>query len=127
VSIVIEHEQLGSTREPSPNKGSAPRDECRVDSRQQTAAEWSAAVGRTGQGQSWSIRRAIELLDEAIDRMGSQLARASSTSMDWSDEVPENQLRQPAAGTARGYGAEASASFDADPLDPSDKCGPDLP
>jgi len=36
----------------------------------------------------WSIRRAIELLDEAIDRIGSQLARTADASMDWSDEPP---------------------------------------
>ena len=45
---------------------------------------------------AWSIRRAIELLDEAIDRVGSQLARASTASMDWSVEPRGSQLRRPA-------------------------------
>lgn len=34
----------------------------------------------------WSIRRAIELLDEGIDRMGEQLTRSAGL---WDDSPPE--------------------------------------
>jgi len=50
---------------------------------------------------AWSIRRAIELLDEAIDRMGSQLARAANSSTDWSDESTGSHLGRSNARAAR--------------------------
>ena len=82
------------------------------------AAAGSGGIALSG---GWSMRRAIELLDEAIDRMGSQLARAADASMDWSDEPPGGHSRRPVARAGRraelgtstsalGPTAEAAAS-----------------
>jgi hypothetical protein len=50
---------------------------------------------------SWSIRLAIELLDEAIDRMGTQLAQAASAPMTWEAESPADQLKRLGVGKHR--------------------------
>ncbi|GAA3097025.1 hypothetical protein JOF29_006039 [Kribbella aluminosa] len=50
-------------------------------------------AGEDGQDQvgplRWSIRRAIDLLDEGIDRMGQQLARSAGL---WDDSPAEMKL-----------------------------------
>jgi len=71
---------------------------------------------------SWSVRRAIEVLDEAIDRMGSQLARASEVSTDWTGEPPGKQLRRPAARAP--ISRPPDLRLDADPCEPGFR-GPD--
>ena len=70
---------------------------------------------------SWSIRRAIELLDEAVDRMGRQLVRAADASMDWSDVPPGSELRRPAARSARR--ADVRMGTSALDLDPGAEAG----
>jgi hypothetical protein len=77
---------------------------------------------------AWSIRRAIELLDEAIDRMGSQLARAADFSMDWSDESPGSHLGRPNARSARRAVIDSSApGLDPDADSVLSIRGPELP
>ena len=76
----------------------------------------------------WSIRRAIEVLDEAIDRMGSQLALAADSSMDWSDESPGSRLGRPNARAARPAVVDSSApGLDPDADSVLSIRGPELP
>jgi hypothetical protein len=60
--------------------------------------------------EGWSVRRAIELLDEAIDRAGEQLARAADAPLTWQEEVPSSQPRR--SGTRAG---RRSAAVESDP------------
>jgi hypothetical protein len=63
--------------------------------------------------EGWSIRRAIELLDEAIDRAGEQLARAAGPSLTWQEEVPSSQPRRSGTRAGRRSGAvESEPAFD---------------
>ena len=56
---------------------------------------------------AWSVRRAIELLDEAIDAMGAQLARSSAFMAD----LPVEPLSgRPRRSTGRRNGRRASIS-----------------
>jgi hypothetical protein len=75
----------------------------------------------------WSIRRAIDVLDEAIDRMGSQLARAAGSSMDWTVEPPGSQVRRPAVRAGkRPARREPASTFDVDSCEPRTLHGPEL-
>jgi hypothetical protein len=76
---------------------------------------------------SWSIRRAIEVLDEAIDRMGAQLVRASETPMDWSPEQPGERPAPLAVPGRRARVSALSSVFDAGWCEPPDIQGPELP
>jgi hypothetical protein len=86
--------------------------------------ESNAAGGRLV---PWSIQRAIELLDEAIDRMGTQLARASASSMDWRTEEPGKSHRAP-ADDSRSFPAVRPAScLDVEVQTSQAAIGPELP
>jgi hypothetical protein len=74
----------------------------------------------------WSIRRAIELLDEAIDGMGRRLARPAA--LDWSDEPVGSQSRRPDARVGRRPEVGAITSTPDQAVDlAADVRGPELP
>jgi hypothetical protein len=81
----------------------------RADGRDDRQADQSARGG-VPPSEGWSIRRAIELLDEAIDRAGEQLARAAGASMTWQEEFRSRQPQR--SGTRAG---RRSAAIESEP------------
>lgn len=75
---------------------------------------------------SWSVRRAIELLDAAIDRMGSQLIKASDVPMDWSDRVVADQTKRSPTRGSRARVSALSSAFEVGGYGPRDPAGPEL-
>jgi hypothetical protein len=72
-----------------------------------------SAEARVRPSEGWSIRRAIELLDEAIDRAGEQLARAADAPLTWQEEVPSSRPRRSGTRAGRRSAAvESEPAFD---------------
>jgi hypothetical protein len=83
-----------------------------ADGRGDRQADQSAGGG-VPPSEGWSIRRAIELLDEAIDRAGEQLARAAGASLTWQEEVPSSQPQRSGTRAGRRFAAvESEPAFD---------------
>lgn len=76
----------------------------------------------------WSIKRAIEILDEAIERIGCQFVRASVDSLDWPASEPASPSRRTGNQKSR---CSAAAVPDESLARDHDVCpgsfGPDLP
>lgn len=75
----------------------------------------------------WSVRRVIELLDAAIDRVGTQLAQTSVTPIEWHSGVSfdeSNWAGSQASGRTRRLTPAAASHLD--DWEPPDHCGPEL-